>query len=149
MAVTASLYDNFPHLLLEDGIEGSILSQDIYVALLDNTYTPDLATDIYFSDVLAKEISGTGYTHLGAALASKTCTVAGHVTTFDAANTTWTGSTLTNVRYAVIFYNKSDDTDHEASLLIGYVDFGEDKSTVAGTLTITWDAAGIFTITCS
>lgn len=148
MAVTAFLYDNFPHLLLEDGLEGSILSQAIHVALLDNTHTPDL-TDVYFSEVLADEISGTGYTHLGAALASKTCTVSGHVTTFDAANSSWAGSTLTDVRYAVLFYNKTGDTDHTASLLIGYVDFGENKSTVAGTFTITWDAAGIFTITCA
>jgi hypothetical protein len=149
MAVTGYMYDNFPHLLLENGLGGSILSQTIHVALLVNTYTPDQNAHVYFSDVLAHEVAGAGYTHLGAALASKTCVNAAHVTTFDAGNSTWTGTTLADVRYAVIYYNKSGDTDHTASLLIGYIDFGADQDTFAGTFTITWDVAGIFTITTS
>jgi hypothetical protein len=142
MAVTGYMYGNFPHLLLEDGIEGSILSQTIHVALLANTYTPNQNSHSYFSDVLAHEVSGAGYTHLGTALSGKTCTCSAGVTKFDASDVEWTGSTIT-ARYAVIFYNKSGDTDHTASLLIGYVDFGEDKTTVFGTFTIQWATDGI------
>jgi hypothetical protein len=147
MAVTSYLYNEFPHLLLENGLGGSILTQDIYVALFTNAAAPSQDHQ-YLSEELAvmTESSGTGYTHLGAALASKTCTVTDHVTTFKAANLAWTGSSITT-RYAIIYYNKSGDTSHTASTLIGWVDFGEDKTTVVGTFTITWDVAGIFTFT--
>lgn len=148
MAASAKMYDNFPHLLLENSLEGSILSQDINCALLANTYTPNQNTHVYFSDVLSHEVSGTGYTHLGVTLASKTCTNSAHVTTFDAADVQWATSTIT-ARYAVLFYNKSGDTDHTASVLIGYVDFGSDAMSTGGTFTISWSASGIMNFTTS
>lgn len=144
MAVTAYLYSNFPHLALEDGLEGSILDQTIKVMLLTSSYTPNQNAHDYVDDVVANEVSGTGYTAGGATLGSKTCTVATTVTTFDAADTSWTTSTIT-ARYAVIYY---DDAGGDAdSLLIGYIDFGADKSSDNGTFQITWHASGIFTIT--
>jgi hypothetical protein len=147
MAVTAHLYDNFLHIALENGLGGSILDQAINVALFTNAVAPD-QTKIYLSEEIAlmTEASGAGYTHLGAALGSKTCTVTGHVTKFDAADTVWTTSTIT-ARYALLFYNKTGDTNHTASLLIGYVDFGEDKISSAGNFTIAWSTSGIFTLT--
>ena len=42
MAVTAKLFSNFPHLLLEDGLLGSILAQTIKVAL----FTSDLSAHL-------------------------------------------------------------------------------------------------------
>ncbi|GAB2690340.1 hypothetical protein [Nocardia thraciensis] len=33
--------------------------------------------------------------------------------------------------------------------LLGYVDFGQDVSTTAGTFSIVWDAAGILTISAA
>ena len=42
-----------------------------------------------------------------------------------------------------------DDTPATAATkpLIGYVDFGSDQSSSAGTFSVVWDAAGIFTTT--
>ncbi len=147
MSVTAYLYDNFPHLALEDGLEGSILTQPIYVALFTNAHAPD-QTHSYLSEEIADmtESSGDGYTHLGSQLLSPTCTVTNHITKFDAADLAWAASTIT-ARYAIIYYNKAGDTDHTASTLIGYVDFGADQSSVAGTFTLSWSSSGIFTIT--
>ncbi len=149
MAVTAYLYDNFPHLTLEDGLEGSILAQAVNVALFTNAVAPT-QTFSYLNEEIAsmtEVATATGYTHLGAALASKTCAVTAHVTKFDAADLVWASPSTFTTRYAVIFYNKSGDTNHTASTLIGYIDFGADQSCVAGTFTIAWSASGIFTIT--
>lgn len=144
MAVTHELYSNFPHLLLEDKLAGSILSQTIKVALVTSGYTYNQDTHDYFDDI-TNEVSGTGYTAGGATLATKTCTVSGQVTTFDAADTEWTSSTIT-ARGAVIYYASGVAT---TSLLISFVNFGEDKSTDNGTFKISWNASGIFSITVS
>lgn len=51
------------------------LSDNIYVALVGSAYTPNLATHDFWDDVVANEVSGTGYTANGALLASKTLTI--------------------------------------------------------------------------
>jgi hypothetical protein len=145
MAVTAKLYSNFLHLLLEDKLAGSILDQTIKVALCTSSYTPDQDVHDYFDDITNELTTGSGYTAGGATLASKTCTVTGKVVTFDAADTSWTTSTLT-ARYGIIYYASGSAA---TSLLIGYVDFGEDKVSSSGTFLITWNASGIFTLTAA
>ena len=142
MAHTHKLYSNFPHLALEDGLGGSILSQTIKVALTTSSYTFNQETHDYFDDI-TNEVSGTGYTAGGATLASKTCTEATRVTTFDAADTTWTTSTIT-ARDAIIYYATGTAS---TSLLISCVGFDADKSSDAGTFQLTWNASGILTIT--
>jgi len=142
MAVTNKLYSNFPHLLLEDKLAGSILTQTIKVALTTSSYTFNQETHDYFDDI-TNEVSGTGYTAGGATLASKTCAMSTRVTTFDAADTEWTTSTIT-ARDAIIYYATGTAS---TSLLIGCVDFGADKSSEAGTFKLQWNASGIFTIT--
>lgn len=117
----------------------------IKVALVANTYTPNQDTHDYWDDVSANEISGTGYTAGGITLSSKTVgyTAGTNVTKFDAADVSWTSSTLT-ARYAVIYLSTGTAS---TSPLIGYVDFGSDQSSSAGTFSIVWDSAGIFTTT--
>jgi hypothetical protein len=147
MSVTAKLFANFPHLLLENKLGGDILSQTIKVAL----YTSDLSAHLdqdandYLDDLPDHEVSdsGTNYVTGGATLASKTCTVSSKVTTFDAADTSWASSTIT-ARYAVLYYASGSAA---TSLLIGYIDFGADMTSSNGTFQITWNASGIFTIT--
>ncbi len=70
-------------------------------------------------------------------------TGATNVVKLDAADTTWPDSTIT-ARYAVIYCSTGVST---TSALLGYVDFGADVISTAGTFTITWHADGIFTIT--
>lgn len=145
MAVTAKLYG----LALQSAFNKEIDwdTDVIKVMLCTSAYTPDQDTHQYKSSV-TNEASGTGYTAGGATLAASapSYTAGTNTLVLDAADTAWTGSTIT-ARYAVI-YNSSPGTDATRPL-IAYVDFGADVSTTAGTFTITWDAAGLVTLTAA
>ena len=121
-------------------------SDTIKVGLVSSSYTPNQDSHDYWDDVVSYEVSGTGYTTGGATLASKTVTYdsANNVIVLDAADVTWSSSTIT-ARYAVV-YNDSGATN-AAKALIGYVDFGSDQSSTNGNFTITWDSTGIVRIT--
>lgn len=129
----------------KDIMNGSIdLDTDtIKVALVTSTYTPDIDANTKFSDV-TNEVTGTGYTAGGATLASVTVTAdtTNDKGVFDAADVTWTTSTIT-ARGAVIY--KSTGTA-STSNLVGYVDFGADKTSSAGDFTISWNSGGILTL---
>jgi len=144
MAVSAKLYGLF----LKDVIDGTapvnLTTDTIKVALTTVTYTPVQDTDQYFSAV-TNEVVGTGYTAGGAVLGTKTITYTAltNVIAFDAADTVWATSSLT-ARYAVVYKDTGVAT---TSPLIAYVDFGVDEVSVAANFTITWDTAGVFTVT--
>lgn len=142
MAVTAFLYGK----LWENqfGSAATNWSSDtIKVALATSTYTPNQDTHDFFNDI-TNEVTGTGYTAGGATLGSKTATYTSGTNTcaFDAADTSWTTSTIT-ARYAIVY--KSTGTA-STSPLIAYIDFGADVVSSGGTFQITWDSAGIFTL---
>lgn len=122
------------------------LSDTIKVALLNSSYSPSQDTHKFFSEVDSREVSGTGYTAGGATLSNKTMdyTAGTNVVAFkNGAATTWPTSAIT-ARYAVIYKSGSNAA---TSPLLGYVDFGANVVSNAGTFTITWAAGGIFTIT--
>lgn len=145
MAVTAFWYGNAFKAAFNKEID--LDSDTIKVALCTSTYTPNQDTHDYFNDV-TNEVTGTGYTAGGATLTSPSVTYTGgtNVFAFDAADTSWSTSTLT-ARYAVIY----DSTPGTAATnpLIAYVDFGADVSTTAGTFAITWAAGGLVSVTVS
>ena len=140
----SKLYGNFLAKALNKEVDWD--TDTIKVALLTSSYTPNQDTHDYYDDVVANEVSGTGYTAGGNTLASKTITYDGsnNVIILDAADTTWSSSTIT-ARYAVVY----DDSgaSNAAKALIGYVDFGSDQSSTNGNFTITWDSTGIVRIT--
>jgi hypothetical protein len=140
----SKLYGNFLAKSLNKEIDWD--SDTIKVALLTSSYTPNQDTHDYYDDVVANEVTGTGYTTGGNTLASKTITYDGtnNVIILDAADVTWSSSTIT-ARYAVVY----DDSgaSNAAKALIGYVDFGSDQSSTNGNFTITWDSTGIVRIT--
>lgn len=144
MAVTAYLYGSFPAKLANKEIDWD--TDTIKVALTTSTYTPNQDTHDYFNDI-TNEVTGTGYTAGGATLASKTVTYTSGTNTqaFDAADVTWSASTIT-ARYAIIYDSTGTSS---TSALIGYVDFGADVVSSGGDFTIQWNAAGIFTISVS
>lgn len=114
----------------------------IKCALLADTWTPNQDTNILWADISANEIAnGNGYTTGGYTMVPSDPTVdaASNETRMDAADVQWTGSTLT-ARYAVIY---------SGTTLIGYVDFGANVVSSAGTYTITWDATGVLKITAA
>lgn len=122
-------------------------SDTIKVALVTSAYTFDQDAHDYFNDI-TNEVVGTGYTAGGATLGSPTVAYTGGTNTlaFDGADVSWATSTLT-ARGAVV-YDATPGTAATRPLLC-YVDFGADVSTTAGTFQITWDAAGIATVTVS
>lgn len=139
----SKLYGNFLAKALNKEVDFD--TDTIKVALLTSSYTPNQDTHDYFDDVVANEVTGTGYTSGGNTLGSKTVTYDGtnNVIILDAADTTWASSTIT-ARYAVVY----DATGtNSTSALIGYVDFGSDQSSTNGNFTITWDSTGIVRIT--
>jgi hypothetical protein len=140
----SKLYGNFLAKSLNKEVDFD--TDTIKVALLTSSYTPNQDTHDYYDDVSTYEVSGTGYTSGGATLASKTVTYDSgtNVIVLDAADVTWSSSTIT-ARYAVV-YNDSG-ASAGAKVLIGYVDFGSDQSSTNGNFTITWDSTGIVRIT--
>jgi hypothetical protein len=139
----SKLYGNF--LLKALNKEVDFDSDTIKVALLSSSYTPDQDAHDYLNDVSSFEVTGTGYTAGGNTLGSKTATYdsANNVVILDAADTTWSSSTIT-ARYAVVYGSTGTSS---TSPLIGYVDFGSDQSSTNGNFTITWDSTGIVRIT--
>jgi hypothetical protein len=144
MAVTSKVFGLSILAMLNKEIDWG--SDTIKVSLHTSSFTPDQDTMDYQSDLTNEVASGGGYTTGGATLSTPTIgyTSGTNVIKLDAADTSWTSATFT-ARYAVIY----DSTPGSAATnpIIGYVDFGEDKSVSAGTFTITWDSAGIFTFT--
>ncbi|MEU6725501.1 hypothetical protein ABZ917_17480 [Nonomuraea wenchangensis] len=115
------------------------------VALFTNSLTtPNFTTDTAYgvSPYNANEVSGTGYTSGGALLTGTTFTGASGVATFDASDVSWTSSTITGARGALIYADALAGNN-----AIVMVNLGADYSTSAGTLAITWSASGIFALT--
>jgi hypothetical protein len=114
------------------------------LAMFTNTITPNFSTDTAYAvaPYNANEVSGTGYTVGGTVLTTTTVTEspAGTVM-WDAADTQWTSSTITNARCGLAY----------ADVLAGnnaicLVNFAADFSTVAGTFLVQWAAGGILNI---
>lgn len=142
MAVDAKLYGLFFKSLGNKEID---LDTDVLkVMLTTSAYVPNQDTHQYKSSV-TNEVTGAGYTAGGATLASVVTAYNAATNTYsiDAADVSWANSTIT-ARYAVI-YDSTPSTDATRPL-IGYIDFGADVSSSGAAFTITWDAAGIFTL---
>lgn len=110
----------------------------VYCALLSGSHS-FTAGDNTWSQVASNEISGTGYTISGAALASKAVTQ-GATTKFDAADTAWTTATFTAAHAVLYDFTLAGDD------LIASIDFGGDQTVAGATLTIQWDSDGIITL---
>ena len=108
---------------------------------LDATFA-GTSTDCRYADLTNEVANGNGYTTGGKTLTC-TWTRATGTLTFDCDDQAWTTSTIT-ARYAVIF----DDTDANDSLLCFCLldSTPADVSTVSGTLTVTINASGVFTL---
>jgi hypothetical protein len=126
-----------------DILDGTIdLGADtIKVMLVNASYTPDADHD-FIADVVANELSGTGYAGGFAGsgrktLASKSFSTntASDFTYFTAAALTWTAINAGTAAYLIIVKEITNDAD---SRLIAWVDF-TDVVTNGGDLTLTPD----------
>lgn len=140
--MASGAYNSFKKALFDRTI--NLTGDTIRVALLTSAYTPNFDHD-FFDDVNAHEASGTGYTAGGVALSSRNITQdnTNDRAIFDAADASWPAATIT-ARYGVIY--KSTGTA-ATSPLIALIDFGENKTSTAGTFTIAFDTDGVLTIT--
>lgn len=113
------------------------------IMLLTSTATP-AATWAKRSDV-TNEVSGTGYTAGGNTLGTGVVTASGTTQQYSitGGSTAWTTATIT-ARYAVIY--KSRGGASTADELVVIYDFTADKTSTAGTFTLTFNASGAFTI---
>ena len=122
--------------------EGSIdLVNDTIKVILVNGYTVDADNHQYYSDVSASEVSGTGYTAGGQALANKTVTQdnTNDKAVFDADDVSWANSTIS--ADGCILYK--DTGVATTSPLICYMPFGSTVSSNNTEFKIQWSSNGI------
>lgn len=145
MAVTATIYTK-AYLCLA-GKKIDFLNDTIKAALLTSSYTPDRDNNQYWSDIVANESSGTGYTAGGLTLTTKTATPnsSGHYVLFGADDLLWSSTTIADARYCV-FYDSTGT--NSTSCLISYIDFGSAQSTSSQPFAVSL-TNGIFKLTAS
>lgn len=121
-------------------------SHTFKIALFTSSSNANTLTNSTLASLTNQVANANGYTTGGNTLASVTWTQTGGVATFDAADTTWTasGGSIT-ARFAVIY----DDTSASDSLVaVCLLDTTPADVTVTdgNTLTIQFNASGIFTL---
>lgn len=123
-----ALYTTAKEAILSGDID--LLVDTIKVALVDNTYAQNLATDDFYDDISAYVV-GTPQT-----LSSKVVTGGA----FDAADITYTAVTSGDTCEAVVIYK--DTGTAGTSALIAYIDTitGFPLATNGGDITIQWDS---------
>lgn len=115
----------------------------VKIALWGNTantaLTPDYdAAPVYGAGIYASgEITGTGYTAAGLALAAKTATVASGIINMDCNDPQWTGASFTGARAGVYH-------DVTIALLLALQYFGAGYDVSAGNFTIQQPVGGPF-----
>lgn len=113
------------------------------VAMFTDSITPNFSTDTAYgvAPYNANEVSGTGYTSGGIVLTSTALSESPTGTImYDAADTDWVSSTITNAKAALIYADALAGNN-----AIALVNFGANYSTSNGLFRIQWAATGIFT----
>ena len=139
-----TVFDEAKAYMIDGGWEAA---DDIKCAILDNTTAPTAAdTTPALGDYTQVGTAGSyvaGGTSLGTL--GTLVTETGGTMTFDSAtNPSWAQHASNDVdAYWGLIYNDTDAGD----LAIAFVELGGPVDMSAGSLTITWNASGIFTIT--
>lgn len=143
MTASITFYNSFRKLLGDGTID---LDTDTFkVALLSSSYTFD-ATDTVLTDLTGELSTANGYTSGGATLSNVSWTQSTDTVTFDADDVVWTASGGSiAARFAVIY----DDTASDSLVACVLLDTtpADVTATDGNTLTLTWNASGIFTLT--
>jgi hypothetical protein len=116
------------------------------VALLNTTHTVDQDADDFYNDVVADEISATGYTANGVILSGKSVTYdsATNQARAIASDSAWSSVDFTgDPPLVAAVYDRTPASDATRPL-ISYVDFLSGQSVGPGVnFTIDWDATGV------
>lgn len=146
MIYTANVvYNSFKGKIMDGSID--LDTDTIKVVLVTSSYTPDIDSHTQYSHI-TNQVVGDGYTAGGATLGSAAVSV--NTTDdrgeFDAADVTWSNSTIT-ARGAILYkYVDNAGSPADTSPLICYFDFTEDKVSSNGDFTIQWHANGILNL---
>lgn len=149
MAVTASglFFPTWRDILDASQLAVDFDAENHKVALFTNSITPNFSSDTAYgvSPYNANEVSGTGYTAGGATLTGTTVDESPTGTLrWDANDTSWASSTITNARCALIYADAVSTPTADPAIVL--VNFGADYSTQNGTFLIQWASGGILTI---
>lgn len=97
-------------------------------------------------DISFYEVTGTGYTAGGAEFTSPAVSQSAGKTVFSGNSITWPGANFT-ARYGILYdATPAGDADKK---LMGYIDFGADKTATDADFQIVWDSAGILETTAT
>ena len=110
------------------------------VALFTDSVTVNFSNDTAYgvSPYNANEVSGTGYTAGGVAIANTAVSDVSGTLKWDGDDVSWTSSTITNAKGALIY---ADALGGDNAIML--VNLGSNYSTSAGTLLVSWNALGI------
>jgi hypothetical protein len=142
MAATITFYQAFSEAIADGRID--LDDDDLKLALFTSTHTPNAATDTAFGSLTNEVTNGNGYTTGGESLTTISWAQSGGTATLDADPVQWTASGGSiQARYGVLY----DDTAAGKDLIL-YVelDTSDVTATDGNTLTVTWNASGIFTL---
>lgn len=132
-----TLYKNWK----SNTLKGAIDLESSMKVMMVTGYTPSQSHDAY-ADVVASEVSGTGYSAGGFALASEAVTLSGSTAQFDAADAYWSSFSATSEpNYAIVYkYNASNSLAY----LVGY--WAISTASNGGKYTLQWHSSGIVTL---
>lgn len=138
------VYNGFKYAI---GVDLSLANDTFYVMLVTDTYVPDEDTHITRANIDAlsgAEVVGTGYTAGGKQLLNTEVAVdlINNRSYFTADTLVWTSTVLT-AKGAIIYKNTGNSA---TDILVTYVDFNENKTSMGGNFAIEWDATGILRI---
>jgi hypothetical protein len=101
------------------------------------------STNAQYSDIIAGEVQGSGYTAGGQVIGSPTLTLANSTVTFNGNAVSWTSATIAATN-AVVYSNTATNKD-----ILGYMSLDSNANTISstnGTFTVSFNAAGLFTL---
>ncbi len=115
----------------------------VKVLMVTDSEAPNFDTHDFRNDI-AQEVTGTGYTAGGVVITGTELTLSGGVLTYDAADASWSSSTIANPMAAVGYFGRGGASS--ADELVFLSDFVTAASSSSGTFTVQWHASGIFTV---
>lgn len=149
MAETGHAYNNAAKHLMNGDV--AFLTDTIKCILLASytfAATHDTLADVLAAGTEATGGGSTGYTARGQALASKTITTSGTVTTLDCADIVWTTASGGTLAAAFCVYYKDTGTN-STSFVIGMDDLGGTATATNGGTFTQATPSGIYTSTAS
>jgi hypothetical protein len=128
MAITQAVANTFKPELMQALHNFTLTTGNVFkIAMYTSSATLGAGTTVYSS---SNEVTGTAYVAGGNTLTNVTPTLATNTGITDFADTTWSTSTITNARGALIY----NSTNGNRAVVV--LDFGADKSSSAGDFTI-------------